>query len=152
MCWEISPQMALMISCDLINRDLVVKLYFFILYLNICNIFHWENFVYGKDFYIERIYCQIELYIYCLVFIAFLCIYTSWLFSFAWNIWNSLRQNLSVSNKHGIYMEHITLGKLKQNKKHLDGLSPTYLKPPPPPKNGLCFFSPLFYRSFPILT
>ena len=46
----------------------------------------------------------------------------------------------------------VVLGKLKKTKKHLDGLSPTYLKPPPPtpPKNGLCFFSPLFYRSFPI--
>ena len=43
---------------------------------------------------------------------------------------------------------------VKKKKKKLDGLSPTYLKPPPPPappKNGLCFFfSPLFYRSFPI--
>ena len=72
MCWEFPPQMALIISCDVINRDLVVKLYFFILYLNLCNIFRWENFVYGKDFYIERIYCQIKFYIYCHVFVAFL--------------------------------------------------------------------------------
>ena len=34
-----------------------------------------ENFVYGKDFYMERIYCQISLYIYCLVFLVFLRIY-----------------------------------------------------------------------------
>ena len=101
-----------MISCDLINRDLVVKLYFFILYLNLCNIFRWENFVYGKDFYIERIYYQIKLYIYCLVFIAFLRIYYPGLYNSLTLrpiIWTSQRQNLSVSNKHGIYMEHITL-------------------------------------------
>ena len=67
--------MALIISCDVINNDLVVKLYIFILYLNLCNIFHCDNFLYGKDFYIERIYYQIKLYTYCLVFIAFLRIY-----------------------------------------------------------------------------
>ena len=41
-------------------------------------------------------------------------------------------------------------GSLKKNKKHLDGLSPTYLKPPPPapPKNGLCFF---FHHCFIVL-
>ena len=36
--------------------------------------------------------------------------------------------------------------------KKMDGLSPTYLKPPPPPpslKMDYVFFSPLFYRSFP---
>ena len=44
-------------------------------------------------------------------------------------------------------MEHITLGKLKTKQKHLDGLSPTYLNPPP--KMDYVFFSsPLFYRSF----
>ena len=69
--------MALIISCDVINNDLVVKFYIFILYLNLCNIFRWDNFVYGKDFYIERIYDQIKLYIYCLVFVAFLQIYGS---------------------------------------------------------------------------
>ena len=61
-----------MIRYDLINKSHVVKLYFFILYLNLCNIFRWENFVYGKDFYIERIYYQIKFYIYCHVFVAFL--------------------------------------------------------------------------------
>ena len=71
MCWEFPPQMALMISCDLINKDLIVKLNFFILYLNLCNIFRWDNFVYGKYFYIERIYCQYLLYIYCHVFLVF---------------------------------------------------------------------------------
>ena len=118
-CWEFPPQMALMTSCDLINNDLVLKLYIFILYLNLCNIFCWENFVYGNDFYIERIYCQISLYIYCLVFLVFLRIY--WLFSplslIQTIIWCSQRQNLSVSNKHGINMEHITLGKLKTKQK-----------------------------------
>ena len=67
--------MALMISCDLINNDLIVKLYIFILYLNLCNIFRWDNFLYRKDFYIERIYYQFKLYIYCHVFVAFLRIY-----------------------------------------------------------------------------
>ena len=108
MCWEFPPQMALMISCDLINNDLIVKLYFFILYLNLCNIFRWENFVYGKKNYIERIYYQIKLYIYCHVFVAFLRIYRFKFLDFS-VIWNSLRQNMSVSNIHGIYMEHITL-------------------------------------------
>ena len=115
MCWEFPPQMALIISCDVINNDLVVKFYIFILYLNLCNIFRWDNFLYRKDFYIERIYCQYLLYIYCHVFVAFLRIY--WfcfplsfpLPIFKTIIWHSQRQNLSVSTKHGIYMEHMTL-------------------------------------------
>ena len=74
-CWEFPPQMALIISCDVINNDLVVKFYIFILYLNLCNIFRWDNFLYRKDFYIERIYYQFKLYIYCLVFLVFLMIF-----------------------------------------------------------------------------
>ena len=97
-----------MIRYDLINKSHVVKLEFLILYLNICNIFRWDNFLYCKDFYIERIYYQTKLYIYCLVFVAFLQIYGPGLLTFS-IIWNSLRQNLSVSNIHGIYMEHMTL-------------------------------------------
>ena len=95
-----------MISCDLINRDLVVKLYIYF-FLNLCNIFRWENFVYGKYFYIERIYYQIKLYIYCLVFLVFLRIYRlSIPITFHWTNYLK-RQILSVSNIHGIYMEHV---------------------------------------------
>ena len=44
--------------------------------------------------------------------------------------------------------------KKKKKKKWMDLVQLTSKPPPPPPpappKNGLCFFSPLFYRSFPI--
>ena len=100
--------MALIISCDVINNDLVVKLYIFILYLNLCNIFRWDNFLYGKDFYIERIYYQIKLYIYCLVFLVFLMIYRlPFPVTFHWRNYLKLTKTNFVSNIHGIYMEHV---------------------------------------------
>ena len=42
-------------------------------------------------------------------------------------------------------------GSKKKKKKWMDLVQLTWKPPPPrPPKHGLCFFSPLFYRSFPI--
>ena len=41
----------------------------------------------------------------------------------------------------------------KKTKKHVDGLSPTYIPetpPPHPPKMDYVFCSPLFYHAFPI--
>ena len=46
--------MALIISCDVINNDLVVKFYIFILYLNLCNIYSVEIIFYIVKIFILR--------------------------------------------------------------------------------------------------
>ena len=112
MCWEFPPQMALMISCDLINKDLVVKLYlFYFVFKCICNIFHWGNFVYGKDFYIERIYCQyFYLYIYCLLFVVFIRIYELGL-SLSWNqIFEAHKDKICLWAMHMLPRRTLTVG------------------------------------------